>query len=183
MDPFKFTAQNLPHDYHSPISLTLSEAEDAGFFNLDTIVWNYHDGDQKKRVISMIRGRYSDMSLGVLPVTRWLRMFTNRLNELMARYEPLYKRISQNDFDWMGVDDEYGKERHIYSDFPQTLLNGENQDYASTGDDREHELRHMGDNMEKYIRYTRAVEALDVLVTDGVESMFSSLMAVNINAF
>lgn len=181
MDLFSFTAQDLPHDYHSPISLTLREIEDAGFIDLNSFEWNYYDNDQHDRVIAMIKGRYYDCSIGILPVTRWIRMFTNRLNELMSKYRPLYEMRSRDDFDWLASSDEYGKSRHVFSDFPQTLLNGENQDYASTGDDKEYENRFLGDNMEKYIRYAENIESLDVLIVDGLDSMFSSLIAVNIN--
>lgn len=38
-----------------------------------------------------------------------------------------------------GKDDIYYKSRNVYSDFPQTLLAGRNQDYASSGDDSEYE--------------------------------------------
>lgn len=38
-----------------------------------------------------------------------------------------------------GKDDVYYKSRNIYSDFPQTLLAGHNQDYASSGNDSEYE--------------------------------------------
>jgi hypothetical protein len=38
-----------------------------------------------------------------------------------------------------GKDDIYYKSRNIYSDFPQTLLAGHNQDYASSGNDSEYE--------------------------------------------
>ena len=31
MEPFKFTADELPHDYHAATSLTWAELEDAGF--------------------------------------------------------------------------------------------------------------------------------------------------------
>lgn len=38
-----------------------------------------------------------------------------------------------------GNNDEYFKGRNIFSDFPQTQLQGSNQDYASTGTDNEYE--------------------------------------------
>lgn len=183
LNRFEFTAQDLPHDYHSPISITLHEAEDAGYINLDEFEWDWYDQEQHDRVIKMIKGRYYDCSVGVLPVTRWVRMFVNRLNESMSKYKPLYAMAARDDFDWLASADEYGKSRDVFSDFPQTLLNGQNQDYASTGTDKQHETRYLGDNMEKYIRYTEAVQSIDVLVVNSLDSMFSSLIAVNVNGF
>lgn len=171
------------HDYHSPISLTLNELESSGYLDLEEVEWDYYDDEQRSRIVSMIRGRYGDASISALPVTRWVRMFTNRLNELMYTYKPLYERIDEDDFDWFRDVDEYTKGRSIYSDFPQTLLNGENQDYATNGNDNEAERIITGSNMNKYLDFTNKVRSIDVIIVDGVDSFFSSLITVNVNGF
>lgn len=76
---------------------------------------------------------------------------------------------------------EYGKSRNIYSDFPQTMLGG-NEDYASNGTDREHEEIYLGDwidQLEKIKHY----DDIDVMILKELETMFSCMFTVNINGY
>ena len=82
----------------------------------------------------------------------------------------------------MGSSSEYYKSRNIFSDFPQTKLAGDNQDYASTGNDTEYERINQIEPIELYKKIKDyAYEDIDLLIIAEVEPLFSCMFTVNIN--
>ena len=82
----------------------------------------------------------------------------------------------------LGATSEYYKSRNIYSDFPQTQLNGTNGDYASSGNDMEFERLRQMDILDLAERL-RSYDDVDVLIIEEIEPLFSCLLTVNVNAY
>lgn len=108
--------------------------------------------------------------------------------------------------------DEYYKSRNIFSDFPQTALAGNNSDYASTGNDTEYERiiedeknstangsasrnattdgtksysetrEHIADPLSLLDNITQ-FDNVDAMIINEMESLFSCMFTVNINAW
>ena len=183
IDAFEFTAQDLPHDYHSPVSMTYSELMESGFIDWDAPEWKWdaYDEDQRRRLQGKIAARYEFRSIGILPAARWRRQLIRKLNEVMPKYKLMYAKVSDG-FNPFVTEDEYGKGRSVFSDFPATLLNGD-EDYASNANDHEHETVREGDTLEKMDQIAKRYNDVDVLVLDELEPLFSALMTVNFNGF
>ena len=99
----------------------------------------------------------------------------------MPKYIPLYKALDETP-QLIGANSDYYKSRNIYSDFPQTALNGANGDYASTGNDMEYERIRQMDILDLAERL-RTYDDVDVRIIEEIDSMFCSLLTQNVNGF
>jgi hypothetical protein len=75
--------------------------------------------------------------------------------------------------------DEWHKSRDVYSSFPQTALGGSNQDYASSGNDREYEtVRDYGllDAGERIGTYND----VDAMILNELEPLFMVIRSTDI---
>ena len=91
-----------------------------------------------------------------------------------------YKNI--DDGVQIGTESEYYKSRNIFSNFPQTSLAGNNQDYASTGNDVEYERIKQLDPLELAERL-QSYNDVDLAIINELEPLFSCLFTVNVNGF
>jgi hypothetical protein len=190
-------------DFHAVTSIQLCELIDAGFFDLSRRDWDFgpkFSQQQHEQLCHKITEHYYYREISLVPPGIWKREFLRKMNEIMPKYIPWYKLVSEemdsigHSFDYISGDgkknivgsnnvtgnvtesdttnvvdnenthvvengtvhgtdnvttatnttensknDEYLKARNIFSDFPQTMLAGNNQDYASTGNDSEYE--------------------------------------------
>lgn len=179
---FEFTAQGLPHDYHSPISVTLQELIDCGFVDWSRPEWKWdaYDDEQYARVCSKFDARYGPQSVGILPLAEWRRQVVRKFNEAMPKYRYLYARLADG-FDPFQSSDTWGKSREVYSDFPATLLGSENEDYAAHATDRQDERVTVGDVYERYVDLAERLTDVDVMLLDEMDVLFSSLITVSVN--
>lgn len=133
------------------------------------------DEEQRARLWQKFRARFDWREIGILPIRRWLDRLIGVLNEVMPKYKHLYKVLADG-ASVLTDRDEYHKSRDVYSTFPQTALGGSNQDYASSGTDREYEtvrdygLLDVSDRMRNY-------NDVDVLVLNELEPLFTCLMS------
>ena len=169
-------------DYHSVYSIQLCELINDGWIDFNSSDWDFdsYDDEQRNRLWKKFERRYYWREIGILPPNRWKWELLRKLDEIMPKYKPLYKMLEegQNILQHYG---EYGKSRNIFSDFPQTMLGG-NEDYASNGTDREHEEIYLGDwidQLEKIKHY----DDIDVMILKELETMFSCMFTVNINGY
>lgn len=168
-------------EYYSVATITLGELRDAGVVDWDSDEWHWdaYDEEQYTRVCKKIDDRFWFRDIALVPVAMWRREFMRKINEIMPKYKMLYARVAEG-LDIVGVGGDYGKERRIYSEFPETLLSG-NSDYASRGDDYEFEHVETGDVVDAIDRFYRRYRDIDVMILDDLEPMFSCLLAVNVN--
>ncbi len=180
-----FNAPDLPDDeWHSATSITLDELIDCGVvdFDAENMRWNAPDEETRMRVNDKIIARYGIREISITPPGVWIRQFVRKMNELAPKYNLIWQRIKDEEFDPWQTSRDYGKSRHIYSDFPQTMLGG-NEDYATAGNDREHEDGHEGDLFMRAREIGQKYQDVDVMLLDELEVLFSCLISVNFNGF
>lgn len=166
-------------EWHDVMTITLQELL-ADPYMAEVIegrwaAFDAFDEEQRARLWQKFRARFDWREIGILPIRRWLDRLVGVLNEIMPKYKHLY-RVLADGASVLTDRDEYHKSRDVYSTFPQTALGGSNQDYASSGTDREYEtirdygLLDVSDRMRDY-------NDVDVLVLNELEPLFTCLMS------
>ena len=171
------------HDSHSVVSIQLAELAEAGFFDLTRPDWDFgpkYSAEQHKQLCEKITAHYWFREIALVPPGIWKHEFLRKMNEIMPKYMQWYKTIDDNV--QLGTEGEYYKSRNIFSDFPQTSLRGDNQDYASTGNDVEYERIRQLDPIELASRL-RTYNDVDLAIINEIEPLFSCLLTVNVNGF
>lgn len=166
-------------EYHDTMTITLQELL-ADPYMSEVIggrwaTFDAFDEEQRARLWQKFRARFDWREIGILPIRRWIDRLIGVLNEVMPKYKHLYKVLADG-ASVLTDRDEYHKSRDVYSTFPQTALGGSNQDYASSGTDREYEtVRDYGllDVSERMRDYND----VDVLVLNELEPLFTCLMS------
>lgn len=166
-------------EWHDVMTITLQELL-ADPYMAEVIegrweTFDAFDEEQRARLWQKFRARFDWREIGILPIKRWLDRLIGVLNEVMPKYKHLYQVLADG-ASVLTDRDEYHKSRDVYSTFPQTALGGSNQDYASSGTDREYEtvrdygLLDVSDRMRDY-------NDVDVLVLNELEPLFTCLMS------
>ena len=170
-------------DPHAVVSVMLCELAEGGFFDLTREDWDFgpkYSAEQHKNLCEKITAHFWFREISLVPPGIWKREFLRKMNEIMPKYMAWYKTIDDGII--LGTESEYYKSRNIYSDFPQTSLQGNNQDYASTGNDLEYERIKqldplvLGDRIKTY-------NDVDLAIINEIETLFSCLFTVNVNGF
>lgn len=166
-------------EWHDVMTITLQELlADPYMSEVVEGRWSTFDAfdeEQRARLWQKFRARFDWREIGILPIRRWLDRLIGVLNEVMPKYKHLYQVLADG-ASVLTDRDEYHKSRDVYSTFPQTALGGSNQDYASSGTDREYEtvrdygLLDVSDRMRNY-------NDVDVLVLNELEPLFTCLMS------
>lgn len=183
-DPIDRQSKEWKADFHAAVTISFGELLEWGFidFEDESWQWDYYDKDQYDRVCQKIANRFFTREINILPPGEWKRRYIGKMNEIMPKYKLLYKMIEENGGNFMQVSDEYEKGRNIDSDFPQTMLGG-NQDYASFGTDYEREKIVEGDFLSRIDEFNRNYKDVDVLILDELEVLFCSILTVSLNAY
>ena len=169
-------------DFHAVVSITLGELMRWNFivWGEPSWTWDFWDEKQYWRVSEKIENHYWEREIGVLPPGSWKREFMRKMNEIMPKYKLLYRAIDDGVDSLIRVGTDYGKARNVGSNFPATQIR-ETSDYASDASDSQYENQHDGnflDQAEKLKQY----EDVDLQIVNELDSMFSSLLTVNINS-
>lgn len=172
----------LPDEWHSAVTITLNELIECGVVDFDNelMKWNAPDEATRKRINSKIVARFGIRQIGIVPPGLWMQQFRRKLNELAPKYKLIWEKIDSEEFNPWQYNREYGKSRHIYSDFPQTMLSG-NEDYATAGNDKEFENIGETDLFERAKQIAGAYQDVDAMLLDELEILFSGLVSVNFN--
>ena len=183
-------SDELMHDvgapkFHSVNTITLGELIECGIFDWEKIWTPLHafNPDQYTRLCDAFEKRFYYREIGITPYKQWAtRLSYELVYNLMPKYKPMYEQIEKG-YDPLQTGGEYRKERKIESDFPETLLSG-NQDYASSGYDFESESVGRGNFTDDYINYAVNFKAIDDMIISELEGkMFSCLFTVNVNGW
>ena len=172
-------------EFHDVQTITLGELIRDGVFTWDKIDWKsaaYSD-TQYERLCTAFEDRFYFREIGITPIYAWLKKLRYKLvYELMPKYRPLYAQLDSGEYDPLQSGGEYGREREIASEFPETLLNGSDETYASSGNDKEYEIvRQDGVFTEKYAMYVELFRTMDAAILDELETLFSCLYSTNLN--
>lgn len=180
---FEFDSDcNVP-DYHSVVTIQLCELANDGFFDLNRSDWDFgpkYTQEQHVNLCNKIVKHFWFREISLIPPGVWKVEFLRKMNEIMPKYMNWYKAL--DDGVLLGTESEYYKSRNIFSDFPQTSLRGDSQDYASTGNDVEYEKIRQLDPLELADRLKNYTD-VDLAIINEIETLFSCLFTVNINGY
>lgn len=185
IDPEEFRTDTGISDFHSITTISLGELIEDGIFTWERVNWkaSAYNNAQYERLCKAFETRFYQRDISITPVKLWLnRLEYKFVYEICPKYNPLYAQLESGEYNPLQHGGEYGRERRIGSDFPETLLNGSNETYASTGEDKEYEIVKLDGAMtENYMLYADGFRAIDARILDELEIMFSCLYATNAN--
>ena len=166
-------------EWYATVTISWGELREWGFIDWDddSWTWNAYSDEQKHRLIEKMDGRFWQREIGIMPPGDWKRRFLAKLNEIQPKYNLLYKQLEYSP-DPLADSSERYKRRHIFSDFPATMLGGDNQDYASTGDDEESERIVDGNITDNARNFKTNYQDVDAMMLDELDVCFSSLLTV-----
>ena len=175
-----YTYQN---EYHAVLSVHLGELMESGAFDWSRpeLDWKdaAYDDEQYERFCSYFEQRFKFREISIIPPLEWFTALKRMLvYELMPKYKPLYAQFDGGILP-LG-ENEYYKERHITSAYPETLLSG-NSDYISDGEDREFERVKVNNAAESLEQYKNGFRSVDAAMADELEVLFVSMYTVNAN--
>ena len=183
LEPYEWPELLEPEYHNSITTLTLCELHDNGIFDLfdGTWIWPKYSDEQDAKLRTKIYEHFKYRDISLTPFKLWRDEFLRTMREIMPKYIYLYRTLENNP-DLIGASSEYYKSRNIYSDFPQTMLAGRNQDYASTGSDMEFERIRQADIIE-IAKRLQDYDDIDLLICKEIDPMFSCILSMNLNAF
>ena len=170
-------------DFHAVVSIQLCELVEAGFCDRHLTGWEWpsYSVEQDTRLREKLVDHYWFREISLVPPGIWMHEFVRRMREIMPKYIPLYKLMAESP-ELYGGSSEWYKGRDVFSDFPQTQLSGENQDYASSGNDREFQ-RIRQENVIDTAKRLTDYNDVDLMIVDDMSPLFSCLFTVNTNSF
>ena len=136
----------------------------------------------RERLNNKIINQYASREICVIPPGIWKRFITRKLNLIMPVYNRLYKLIDDGRFDILEMDTMYQKSRSVYSEYPQSQIQGSN-DYARDASDNENKHEKTGPVLDLVMKYYQNYVDVDELVVKDLECCFSSLLTVNMNSY
>lgn len=183
IDDFEYAPLDEYPRYDSITSVTLGELVNDGYVDWNDGTWEFpkYNDEQDARLKQKIVDHYRYRDIALIPVRMWKDEFLRTLREIMPKYIYLYGLLDSSP-DLVGASSEYYKSRNIYSDFPQTQLNGMNADYASTGNDMEFE-RIRQDSIMDIAERLKSYDDVDLLIVKDLEPLFSCILSLNLNVF
>lgn len=177
-------------DWHAVHTIMLGELIRDGLIDFEDGTWDaqpnglqikWFNDEQKQRFYKKFEQYYFYREIGEIPYKRWKDNLLSKIALLMPKYYMLYEAIEKG-VDPMQVYDDFGKSRNIYSDFPQTMLSG-NEDYASTGNDNQYERIRNGDFVEKFNAIMYDFNDVDYALIRELDTHFYCVLTSNINGF
>ena len=185
LDPEELRTNTGTVDFHAVQTIELGELIEDEIFTWARINWAEaaYSPEQYTRICEAFESRFWAREISITPVGLWFRRLRYKLvYELMPKYRPLYAQLDNGNYDPLQNGGKYGKRRDITSEFPETLLNGSDETYASAGTDSEfEEIGRDGSLTENVTLYAEQFRAVDVMILDELESMFSCLYTTNVN--
>lgn len=166
------------NDWHDTYSLQLGELIDDGLIDFSLPEWDFDsfNDEQRNRFYKKLTERYYTFELGIMPYKLWKMELLRTINETMPKLKPLYQ-MQADDITPFSSGTEYGKERGVFSDFPQTRLSSQNQDYASNANDKEYFISKTGSILDTWETYQDIYKDPDVVLLDAVKTCFNGLVS------
>lgn len=160
---------------HAPAAytVTLGELVNNGLVDFSGCEWDFesYNTEQRDRIYKKILDRYHDAEIATTPLGSWKRYMLDALNKRAPRANEMY-RIIDNGLDEGAEDNKLS--RHVYSDFPQTMLSG-TQDFASDANDYQERSRHTPSALEQLDALDKYFNPDEYLLS-GIRSLFIPLL-------
>lgn len=180
-DEFEYCERHS--DWHGMYSIQLGELIEGGFDPFGDPDWqglDWYNDETRTRLEGKVVRRFRYRDIGIVPPGPWRQELTRVAGEVLPKLKPLYQALAEG-ISPLADTDEYGKERHVYSQFPATQLDANVYDYASTADDRQYEKVVNGDYLDKALQIYNSYVDVDAAFLDSLEVCFSCLITANIN--
>lgn len=179
----EMTAYTGQYESHAVYTIELCELMESGAFNWSRpeIDWKEaaYNNEQYKRFCKYFEQRFMFREISILPPLQWFTALKRMMvYELMPKYRPLYLQV-EHGISPLGQN-EYYKERHISSAYPETVLSG-NSDYISSGEDKELERIKIDDIAEALQSYKNGYRDVDTAIGDELEVLFISMYTSYVN--
>ena len=170
-------------EWRAQFSVVLGQLIEEHYFTWEDGTWDFpkYSDEQDARLKAKILDHFYLREIALLPLGAWKHEFLRKLREIMPKYIPLYRLLDESP-QLLGAYSDYYKSRNIYSDFPQTSLDGRNGDYASTGNDMEYERIRQLDILDLAERL-KTYDDVDLMIINEMDSLFCSLLTQNYNAY
>lgn len=168
---------------HAVYTVELCELMQSGTFDWSRpeLDWSEAEYDQEQfdRFCKYFEARFMFREISMLPPLHWFTAFRRMMvYELMPKYKPLYAQI-ESGLAPLGAN-EYYKERHVSSAYPETMLSG-NSDYISSGEDKEWERVKVDNAAEALEAYRNGFRSVDAALGDELEVLFISMYTSYVN--
>ena len=167
-------------DYHANNTIQLCELLNAGFPLLND---ENQNNDDKTRINTLATRHYYYREIGGSP---W--EFKNNYNRILfeeySKLEPLYDLLNEGKLNIRQGDQQEFKSRTIHSDYPQSQIQTDGQDYASGADDHEDKTDRQLSVLDAYERYADLLNKYDNLdnrIVKELGNAFSMLLTPFIN--
>lgn len=170
----------LFRDYHAVNTIQLCELLNHGF----DLLYDYNKGNKDmERVIELAKRHYWFREIAGAPWT-FKQNFNRILAEEMNRLQPLYDMLHHAKLDIRAGGSVEHKERTIHSEYPQSQIKTNGQDYASNADDQEFmDNTTIGDldALERYTALLEQFDSLDMRIVNALAVCFNPFMTSHIN--
>ena len=171
-------------DWHAVYTIQLGELIEGGALDFESDEWDFdaYDAEQRSRLWSKFTERYRWYEIGIVPPLRWHDAVLSKLNEIMPKYKPIYRAL-EDGYNPLQEGSERRRDRAVFSEYPQTVLKPETQDYASTGNESVSEVIRDGSIVDKALEIRNRYSDVDALILDELEYLFIPLTTANANGF
>lgn len=190
LDPYPEDFSSDYDEFHAVFTIQLGELIHDKLINFTDGTWDnlidgtpikWYSAEQEKRFWTKFAQHFYWREIGEEPFKRWKYDLLELIGEVMPKYCYMYMIIDKN-IDPMQIENEYGKRRDIFSDFPQSML-GNNEDYASSGNDNEFENIRDGGFVEMINLIRKNYTDPDAALLRELDSMFYCVLTSNINGY
>lgn len=177
-------------EFHAVYTMQLGELIRDGAIDFTDGTWyvqgngspiKWYNDEQRDRFWQKFEQHFYWREIGELPFKRWKWDLLARIAELMPKYCLLYDILDKG-VDPMQLENEYGKSRYIFSNFPQTMLS-DNEDYASTGNDSQYERIKDGSFFDTMQEFQEFYKDPDLALLQELDSFFYCVLSSNMNGY
>lgn len=171
-------------DWHAVYTIQLGELIEDGIVDFEGELFDFdaYNDEQKSRLWRKFEARYRYYEIGIIPALRWIQALISKLNEIMPKYKPLYQAL-EDGYNPLQEGSERHRERAVFSEYPQTVLTPETQDYASTGNERLYETIRDGNLIDTAAAIKSRYSDVDALILDELAFLFVPLTTANVNGY
>lgn len=171
-------------DWHAIYTIQLGELIEDEIFDFSSSDFDFDsfNAEQRNRLWSKFIERYRYYEIGIVPPLRWKQALLSKLNEIMPKYKVIYQAFKDG-YNPLQSGSERHRGRDIHSEYPQTVLKPEEQDYASTGNESIYETIRDGSIIDIAEAIRDRYSDVDAMILNELDYLFIPLTTANVNGF
>lgn len=173
-------AGDIFRDYHAVNTIQLCELMNGGF----DLLFDYNKGNSDiDRVVELAKRHYWYREISGSP-WNFKQDFNRIIGEEMNRLKPMYDILHGAELNIRSGGSVEHKQRDIHSDYPQSQIKTNGQDYASTADDQEFIDNTTIGDLEAFERFTDLLDrfdSLDMRIVNALSVCFNPFMTSHVN--